>query len=693
MSTHPELEASVLLALPLVTLETPTASTSGTLTVSVLTHAPFSLSSSASDPTDATPPTGLSYLILHLNAFELPIDPSRPIICTLSSTGSRAYTLYCLTPPSDHADLSSSDAIRLHVPAPSADDPRVLEDLNMLDAIFAEYTQFHTEPRAQQQVGHDASAFGTLEGAGSKGTERDDLRGRLVLMDETSGEVVGELLQDLRMTEDAALARDGDSTGGSGEKPTAGPVVLELPPEVYDAYVGSTGAQRGVAGEAVDIGALAAAREIFVRAVLPEDQDWITRSASFISWAIDSSTSVLLSGITTASTFYINHSTPSPYASSSSASSAPRTPDSREDSSALLSAAQPTPSSSPAPVPLPLPLQILSSPRTHAALSSAQVFSRQAMRLSHRTAGFIDDLLSRVVSGVSTQQTSTSTSNAATRPDGEKADAPPPPYDAGASQVGSQRGEKPLLPPSRTHTPQPEKLEPRTQANQMPAAEQQLPTRDRLALSANLVLASVDDSARRVWEVGSERLAAVVEHKYGPAAAHSTTLAAHTARNVALVYIDMSDSRAARWISEIHEDHTNAFSSLLVDPLRTSGYWTRCHDSVDLLRYLRKAGQGHRAMHLPHPSGNMQRPPSAIQDVLPRNKGNGRPVSTANDAFQDGGDQYMATEADYMKPLSAVPSHLRRAPHHRPLPILTSAIMDLPTPSAGSSDVSMLTPV
>ncbi|KAL6308714.1 hypothetical protein BKA93DRAFT_815336 [Sparassis latifolia] len=547
MSTHPELEASVLLALPLLIaspprdgrVETPTASTSGTLTVSVLTHAPFSLSSSASDPTDATPPTGLSYLILHLNAFELPIDPSRPIICTLSSTGSRAYTLYCLTPPSDHADLSSSDAIRLHVPAPSADDPRVLEDLNMLDAIFAEYTQFHTEPRAQQQVGHDASAFGTLEGAGSKGTERDDLRGRLILMDETSGEVVGELLQDLRMTEDAALARDGDSTGGSGEKPTASPVVLELPPDVYDAYVGSTGAQRGVAGEAVDIGALAAAREIFVRAVLPEEQDWITRSASFISWAIDSSTSVLLSGITTASTFYINHSTPSPYASSSSASSAPCTPDSRADSSALLSASQRAPSSTPTPVPLPLPLQILTSPRTHAALSSAQVFSRQAMRLSHRTAGFVDDLLSRVVSGLSTQQTSTSASNAATRPDGEKDNAPPPPYDADASQVGSQVGEKPLLPPPRTPTPQPEKPEPRTQANQMLTAEQ-LTTRDRLALSANLVLASVDDSARRVWEVGSERLAAVVEHKYGAAAAHSTTLAAHTARNVALVYIDMS---------------------------------------------------------------------------------------------------------------------------------------------------------
>ena len=61
----------------------------------------------------------------------------------------------------------------------------------------------------------------------------------------------------------------------------------------------------------------------------------------------------------------------------------------------------------------------------------------------------------------------------------------------------------------------------------------------KLALSANLVLAAVDDSIRRTWDVGSERATAVVAHKYGPEAAKSTHLAAHTARNVTLVYIDM----------------------------------------------------------------------------------------------------------------------------------------------------------
>ncbi|KAJ2961018.1 hypothetical protein NUW54_g14408 [Trametes sanguinea] len=59
------------------------------------------------------------------------------------------------------------------------------------------------------------------------------------------------------------------------------------------------------------------AREIFVRAIPPEDQDWITKSATFISQAISSSTSMLLKGLTNATSYYISHSTPSPHASGS----------------------------------------------------------------------------------------------------------------------------------------------------------------------------------------------------------------------------------------------------------------------------------------------------------------------------------------------------------------------------------------
>ena len=37
--------------------------------------------------------------------------------------------------------------------------------------------------------------------------------------------------------------------------------------------------------------------------------------------------------------------------------------------------------------------------------------------------------------------------------------------------------------------------------------------KDKLLMSANLLVATIDDSARRVFEVGTDRLGAVVGHK------------------------------------------------------------------------------------------------------------------------------------------------------------------------------------
>ena len=53
------------------------------------------------------------------------------------------------------------------------------------------------------------------------------------------------------------------------------------------------------------------------------------------------------------------------------------------------------------------------------------------------------------------------------------------------------------------------------------------------------MLATVDESAKRMLDVGSQQLSAVVGHKYGAGAGRTTELATHTARNVTLVYIDM----------------------------------------------------------------------------------------------------------------------------------------------------------
>ena len=58
-------------------------------------------------------------------------------------------------------------------------------------------------------------------------------------------------------------------------------------------------------------------------------------------------------------------------------------------------------------------------------------------------------------------------------------------------------------------------------------------------MSANLIRATVDDSIRWTWDVGSERAMAVVVHKCGPEAVKLTHLARHTAKNITLVYINM----------------------------------------------------------------------------------------------------------------------------------------------------------
>ena len=60
------------------------------------------------------------------------------------------------------------------------------------------------------------------------------------------------------------------------------PVMLELPEDVYDMYT-RAGTSVVPYSECSD---LEEVREIFVRAILPEDQDWMTKSATLIRCVI-----------------------------------------------------------------------------------------------------------------------------------------------------------------------------------------------------------------------------------------------------------------------------------------------------------------------------------------------------------------------------------------------------------------------
>ncbi|TDL14306.1 hypothetical protein BD410DRAFT_846150 [Rickenella mellea] len=104
-----------------------------------------------------------------------------------------------------------------------------------------------------------------------------DLKGRLVLVDEDDGEVVGTLGDQFTITEDKGLREQGMEKD---------PVVVELPED--------------------DAG-----RDVFVHAIPYEHQDVIMKGATLLSRGIVFATDALASGMTALSSYYISHSTPS----------------------------------------------------------------------------------------------------------------------------------------------------------------------------------------------------------------------------------------------------------------------------------------------------------------------------------------------------------------------------------------------
>ncbi|KAI0806840.1 hypothetical protein C8Q74DRAFT_1375418 [Fomes fomentarius] len=544
MSTHPE--AFVLLHIPDVTLATATASESGTLALECVTLAPDSSADKSAPLAASLAESDRSLiLVLRLAALELPVDPARAISLLIAANGTRTYTFHADAKEGGGGGAAPADLepsfIRLTVPPPSRPDAHRAETVEALEHILAQYADFHWQTESGAQGGHAphpeaATAAPTVAGPPAS----EDLRGKLVLVDEGTGEVVGELPNRVSIREDPALVQDAKGRDGA-----PAPVMLELPPDMYDAY---TGQGTSVVPYADGVSELDEAREIFVRAIPPEDQDWMTKSATLISSAISTSTSMLLSGFTHATNYYINHSAPAPPPGQTSKDGTP-------------------------PPPPPRALLLLQHPRTHQTLSRAYAISGQAVKVSQRTVGIVEDIIGKAVGGKSkgtgkgTGSSTPSQSQARPQPYTSASassvqtarsipsDAPPP-YTGPANPPVAPVDGKPPLPPRRTtQVPLPPidglSLAPPSSSQSLsPAAPPSSPsstsgpgkplrTHHKLALSANLVLAAVDDSLKRTFDVGAERVTAVVGHKYGPAAARSTHLATHTARNVTLVYIDM----------------------------------------------------------------------------------------------------------------------------------------------------------
>lgn len=153
------------------------------------------------------------WLVLRLNSFETIISPTQTITHVRSQ---HQFTI----PAEDGGNVT------LTVPAPMTD--TAVEDLESLEVLLSQYA-------VVQEVG-----------SGGATPTKGDSKGRLVLVDEDNGAMLGTLGEQFQIREDPGLVSRGHEKD---------PVVVEIPEQ----------------GE-----------QVFVHNISPDEQDWLLRSAGYI---------------------------------------------------------------------------------------------------------------------------------------------------------------------------------------------------------------------------------------------------------------------------------------------------------------------------------------------------------------------------------------------------------------------------
>lgn len=252
-----------LLTLPDVAFTTSTTSEDGTLTLELRTG------SREKEKDVAT-------LILRLNAHAHTVEPASVVTLVIAQDGRRTYSFDV----GGGEKREKPQVVRVVVRPPTEDVPHIAQDIETFDHLLTQYADLswsydqavvppplpaRSSPAPSE---HHANLKVNVEEA--KPVDDPALRGRLVLMDETSGEVVGELPQTLNIHEDLSVARNEKGSDA---------VVLEMHPDMYDACTGV----RALGAEGED---LKEARDVIIRAVPPEERDWILKGATLIRFVL-----------------------------------------------------------------------------------------------------------------------------------------------------------------------------------------------------------------------------------------------------------------------------------------------------------------------------------------------------------------------------------------------------------------------
>jgi len=183
----------------------------------------------SNQPAKVTSPTG--------GGLELALPATQHIVYNRSTN---TYTLPLTGPGAIHGDAT----LTIVLPTPS--NPNLQEDYETLEVIFAQYAVLQTVAPPSGPPPTSAAGFPPpLEPDG-------DLKGRLILVDDENGQVIGELSENVQVHEDEAMR----SPSNGHEKD---PVVVELRDEKED---GKTG--------------------VFVHPITVDESDFLMRTAGLV---------------------------------------------------------------------------------------------------------------------------------------------------------------------------------------------------------------------------------------------------------------------------------------------------------------------------------------------------------------------------------------------------------------------------
>ncbi|KAG8829255.1 hypothetical protein FRC17_006883 [Serendipita sp. 399] len=391
----------------------------------------------------------------HQAGFELPLPATQKLI--LSRT-QRRYTIPIIAGGGE-----------LVLTLPFAATAAQIEDGETLEVILSQYAviQIQNDPPSVTGLVNTPTPTAGYDADG-------DLKGRLVLVDEDNGQVVGTLDDQFQIQEDAAVRAEGREKD---------PVIVEIPEQ--DQVPGQQNWGRN------EDGSPRVRKTIFVHPIAADDGDWMSKTAGLLGRGIVGATNMISSGVTTASNYYISHSKP---------------------------AAEP----------------MVFSENTKRNVKRVHNISGKAVKVTAITTGLIHQTVERLadkVAGVKSPPPPLQHGHAASGvpyAQGTPVASPGPgsrgwsspypgtpaaPATPGTPSTATNAGGRPPLPPRRRFL-------------------------NRLLTSTDLLLTTVEQSAHHLIGHASTSASAVAHHKYGGDMGNAVGMVGDSVRNVGVVYID-----------------------------------------------------------------------------------------------------------------------------------------------------------